>query len=80
MYIILHALSLLVVVQYVTVMNINYQPSKLEDRSETQHSTLRQSISSITAKISGNALKQGSRTHSILSQSSSQLQKYKAAH
>jgi len=34
----------------------------------------------ITAKISDNALKQGSRTHSIPRQSSSQLQKYKAAH
>jgi len=33
----------------------------------------------ITAKISGNALKQGSRTHSVLRQRSSQLQKYKAA-
>jgi len=33
----------------------------------------------ITAKISGNALKQASRTHSMLRQLSSQLQKYKAA-
>jgi len=33
----------------------------------------------ITAKISGNALKQGSRTHSVLRQGSSQLQKHKAA-
>jgi len=33
----------------------------------------------ITAKISGNALKQGSRTHSVLRQRSSQLQKCKAA-
>jgi len=33
----------------------------------------------ITAKTSGNALKQGSRTHSMLCQRSSQLQKYKAA-
>jgi len=33
----------------------------------------------ITAKISGNALKQGSRTDSALHQRSSQLQKYKAA-
>jgi len=30
----------------------------------------------ITAKISGNALKQGSRTHSVLRQRSSQLQKH----
>jgi len=34
----------------------------------------------ITAKISGNALKQGSRTLSVLRQSSSQLQKYKVVH
>jgi len=41
MHIILHALSLLVVVQSVTAMNINYQRSKLGDRSKTQqHSTL----------------------------------------
>ena len=32
----------------------------------------------ITAKISGNALKQESRTHSVVRQRSSQLQKYKA--
>jgi len=32
------------------------------------------------AKISGNALKQGGTTHSMLRQPSSQLQKYKAAH
>jgi len=43
MHIILHALSLLVVVKFVTVMNINYQRFKLGDRSKTQHSTLRQS-------------------------------------
>jgi len=45
MHIILHALSLLAVVQCATVMNINYQRSKLGDRSRTQHSTLRQSSS-----------------------------------
>jgi len=33
----------------------------------------------MTAKISGNALKQGCRTHSVLRQRSSQLQKYKTA-
>jgi len=33
----------------------------------------------MTAKISGNALKQGSGTHSVLRQRSSQLRKYKAA-
>jgi len=42
MHVILHALSLLVVVQCVTVMNLNYQRSKLRDRSKIQHSTLRQ--------------------------------------
>jgi len=47
MHIILHALSLLVVVQCVTVMNVNYQRSKLEDWSKTQqHSTLSQSSQS----------------------------------
>jgi len=34
MHIILHALSLLTDVQFVTVMNVNYQRSKLEDRSK----------------------------------------------
>jgi len=43
MHIVLHELSLLVVVQRVTVMNINYQRSKLGNRSKTQHSTLPQS-------------------------------------
>jgi len=46
-------------------MNINYQRSP-----ETEQF--------ITAKISGNALKQGSRTHAVLCQRSSQLQKHKA--
>jgi len=46
MRIILHALPFLVVVQCVTVMNINfYQRSKLGDWSKTQHSTLGQSSS-----------------------------------
>jgi len=42
MHIILHAISLLVVEQLVTVMNINYQRSKLGDR-RTQHLTLKYS-------------------------------------
>jgi len=75
MHIILHALALFVVVQCVTVMKINYQISKLGDRSKTQHLTLEQLI---TAKISGNALKQESRTHSRLRQCSLQLQKQQA--
>jgi len=40
MHIILHALSLFVVAQCVTVMNINYQRSKLGDWSKVQHSTV----------------------------------------
>jgi len=52
--------------QCVTIININYQRSP-----ETEQS--------ITEKISGNALKQGSRTRSVLRQRSSQLQKYNAA-
>jgi len=47
-------------------MNINYQQSPKTEQF-------------MTAKISGNALKQGSRTHLALRQRSSQLQKYKAA-
>jgi len=46
-------------------MNINYQRSPKTEQF-------------MTAKISGNALKQGSRTHAVLPQRSSQLQKYKA--
>ena len=60
----LHALSLLVVV--------GYNEHKLYQRYPKTEPF-------ITAKISGNALKQGSRTHSMLRQRSSQLQKYKAA-
>jgi len=52
--------------QFVTVANINYQRYPKTEQF-------------ITAKISGNALKQGSRIHLELYQHSSQLQKYKAA-
>ena len=52
--------------QFVTVMNINYQRYPKTEQS-------------ITAKISANALKQGSRTPLVLRQRSSHLQKYKAA-
>jgi len=52
--------------QCVNVMNINYQWSLNTEQF-------------ITANISDNALKQGRRTHSVLRQRSSQLQKYKAA-
>ena len=49
MQIILHALSLLVVVQRVTVMNIKHQRSKLGDRSKTQQLNPK----FVTAEISG---------------------------
>jgi len=47
-------------------MNVNYQWSLNTEQF-------------ITANISDNLLKQGSRTHSVLRQRGSQLQKYKAA-
>jgi len=50
----------------VAVMNINYQRYP-----QTEQFT--------TAKICGNALKQGNRTHAVLRQRSPQLQKYKTA-
>jgi len=40
MHIIPNALSLLVTVQYVTVMNTSYQRSKLEDRSRQSSAQL----------------------------------------
>jgi len=52
--------------QCATAMNVNYQRSPKTEQF-------------MTAKISGNALKQRSRTHSVLRQRSSQLQKYKTA-
>jgi len=52
--------------QCVTTTNINYQRSLKTEQF-------------MTAQIFGNALKQGSRRHSVLRQGSSQLQKYKAA-
>jgi len=65
-HIILHALfSRCCSVQCVTAMNISCQWSPKTDKF-------------MTAKISGIALKQGSRTHSVLHQRSSQLQKCKA--
>jgi len=73
MHIMLQALSLLVVVQLVTVMNVNYQRSKLGSEQNRALSAKNRAII-ITAKISGNALKQGSRTHSVVRQRSSQLQ------
>jgi len=51
--------------QFVTVTNINYQRYPKTEQL-------------ITTKISGNALKQGIRTHSMLRQGSSQLKKHKA--
>jgi len=52
--------------QFGTVMNTNYQRYPKTEQF-------------ITTKISGNALKQGSKTHLTLRKGSSQLQKYKAA-
>jgi len=54
---ILYPLSLLVVVQYVTVMHINYQRSKFGDRSKTALNAKTEQF--ITAKVSSNALKHG---------------------
>jgi len=66
-HIILHALfTRCCKLQFVTVMNINYQRYPKTEQF-------------ITPKISDNALKQGSRTHSVLRHGSSQLQKSKAA-
>jgi len=76
--IILHAPSFLVVVQCVTVMNIIYP---LQVRRPEQNTALNAKTEKfITAKISGNTLKQGSRAHSVLRHGSSQLQKYKSSH
>ena len=68
--------TLLVVHICVTVMNI----SVLQVRRPEQKTALNAKTEQfIPAKTSGNAFKQGSRTHSVLCQRSSQLQKYKAA-
>jgi len=48
MHIILHALSLLVVVKCVAVMNIKYQRSKLRGLSKTQH---HRALTNATPKI-----------------------------
>jgi len=71
MHIILHALCL--IVQCVTEA---LQLKRLEQNIALNAKTEQ----FITAKISSNALKQGSRTHSVLCLRSSQLQKYRAAH
>jgi len=52
--------------QFVTVMNVNYQRFPKTEQF-------------ITVKISDSALRQGSRTHLVVRQRSSHLQKYKAA-
>jgi len=57
-------------------MNINYQRSKLGDRSKTQHFNA-ETVQLIIAKISSNALNQGSKKHSVLRQRNSQLQNTK---
>jgi len=52
----------------------------LQVRRPEQNTTLNAKTEQfITVKMSGNALKQGSRTHSVLRQDSSQLQKHQAA-
>ena len=66
-HIILHALSTRCCsMQCVSAMNINYQRSHKTEQF-------------MTAKISGNALKQRSRIHLVLCQRSSQLKNYNAA-
>jgi len=67
--IILHAFSLLVVVQYASVMNTYYQHFKLWERCKTQHSAKTEQL--ITPKVSVNTLKQEIRTYSALRQRSS---------
>jgi len=62
MHIIPHALFLLIV-RFVTAMNISDQRSRLRDRSRAAFNA--KIDLSITAKISGNGFKQGSRTHSV---------------
>ena len=54
--------------------------SALQVRRSEQNTALNvKTEQSVTAKISGNALKHGSKTHSMLRQGSSQLQKHQAA-
>jgi len=78
LHIVLHALSLLVVVQCVTAMNIII--SAFQVSRPVQHIALNAKTEQcITAKISGKALKQWSKTNSTLRQDSSQLQKHQAA-
>jgi len=63
----------------VTVIHINQ--SALQVRIPEQNTAVNAETEQfITAKISGNALKQGSRTDSVLRQRSLQLQKHKVAH
>ena len=73
-HIILHVLSLLVIAQ-----RVKYSALQVR-RPEPNTAINAKTEQFITAKISGNALKQGSRAHSVLRQRSLQLQKYKAAY
>ena len=57
-----------------------YQLSVLQVRRRNQNTFNAKTEQFITAKISGNALKQGSRTQSVLRPRISQLQKRKAEH
>jgi len=65
MHIILYALSLLVVAQCVTVMNIHYQRSQVR-RPEQNTALNAKTKQFINAKISGHPLKQETTTHSVL--------------
>jgi len=71
LHIILHALPLLVVVQCAPLSALHV--TRLEQNTALNAET----EEFITAKISGNAWNQRSRTHSVLRQGSSQLQKHK---
>ena len=63
MYIILHAFSLLVVVQCVTVMNLNYYQRSQVGRPEQITALNAKTKQCITAKISGSALKNRGTEH-----------------
>jgi len=75
----LHTLASPVIVQCVTVIHINWSALQVR-RPEQNTAPNAKTEQFVAAKVSGNALKQRSRTHSVLRQSSSQLQNYKASH
>ena len=75
MHVIRHALSLLVVLQSVTVMNT----SALQVTRPEQNTALNAKTEQFTTAKCSNALKQWSKTHLMLRQGSSQLQKHQGA-